>query len=209
MNVEELRTDFVRDGFVLVPKFLTGKELSELERESNEAIKKNQMPVTGMGIKGLDRFHPWFYEQLRSGKHVKLIEALLEDDVEPVHAGFFDRTPGEKTGISPHVDAVGHGSFGATIWIALDKTDAENGCMYYAPRSHLQDYENSLNLRFDTNPKNAFPVEINLGDAAIHNARTVHWSCANKSQRSRRSVIYLYWAASSKPYNIKKRAKNI
>ena len=55
MNIEKLRTDFVRDGFVLVPKFLTEKELSELERESNEAIKKNQMPVTGMGIKGLDR----------------------------------------------------------------------------------------------------------------------------------------------------------
>ena len=61
MNIEKLRTDFVRDGFVLVPKFLTGKELSELERESNEAIRKNQMPVTGKGIKCMDRFHPWFY----------------------------------------------------------------------------------------------------------------------------------------------------
>ena len=206
MDIEKLKKDFVSDGFVVVPKFLTGEELSELERESNEALKKNQMPDTGMGIKGLDRFHPWFYEQLRGGKHVKLLEALLEDDLEPVHAGFFDRTPGEKKGISPHIDAVGHGSSGATIWIALDKTDTQNGCLQYAPRSHLRDYDNTLNLCFDTNPKNAFPVEINPGDAAIHNARTVHWSFANKSQRSRRSVIYLYWAASSNSSYRRKRS---
>ena len=208
MDIGKLRLKFARDGFVIVPKFLNKKELMVLEQESNEAIKKNQIPATGWGAKGVDKIHPWFHKQLRTGKHVELLKALLEDDIKPVHAGFFDRTPGEKSGISPHFDAVGHRSAGATIWIALDKTDTRNGCLYYAPRSHLRNYENTLNLSFDTNPENAFPVEINPGDAAIHDARTVHWSFANKSQRSRRAIIYLYWAASSKPNHKKVRAQN-
>ena len=100
MDIGKLRLKFARDGFVIVPKFLNKKELMVLEQESNEAIKNNQIPATGWGAKGVDKIHPWFHKQLRTGKHVELLKALLEDDIKPVHAGFFDRTPGVRIELS-------------------------------------------------------------------------------------------------------------
>ena len=124
---------------------------------------------------------------------------MLDDDLEPATAGFFDRLSGETTGINPHFDAIGHYSAGATVWIALDKADTGNGCLYYVKGSHKHQYEHSLNLPFDVHSEGAFPVELNPGDMAIHHSRTVHWSLANESERPRRAVTYFYWSASSKP----------
>tara|TARA_E500000331_G_scaffold101684_1_gene98584 strand:+ start:2756 stop:3286 length:531 start_codon:yes stop_codon:yes gene_type:complete len=166
-----------------------------LELEATKALEGTDLRI----VKGMERTNSWFTDQLISGKHVALIKALLEDELEPATAAFFDRIPGETEGITPHFDAIGHGSSGATIWIALDKADTENGCLYYVRGTHKNEYEHSLNLPFDVNSEGAFPVEINPGDLAIHNSRTVHWSLANESGRSRRAVSYFYWAASSKP----------
>ena len=195
MNTEQLKKDFDRDGCLVIPGFFDADELARLEHEATETVKDGDARI----VKGMQRTNPWFADQLRSGKHVELLKMLLEDELEPSTAAFFDRIPGETSGITPHFDATGHYSAGATIWIALDKADTGNGCMYYARGSHKNQYEHSLDLPFDVDSEGAFPVEVNPGDIAIHNTRTVHWSLANESTRSRRAVSYFYWAASSKP----------
>ena len=51
-------------------------------------------------------------------------------------------------------------------------------CLYYAKGTHRQ------------------KLPSRLGDAVIHSSLTVHWSEANRSQRSRQAITYFYWAAS-------------
>ncbi len=202
MNIEQLKQDFDRDGCLVIPGFLNDEELSKLSHEADQTMNRFESG----SMKNLQRLNPWFSDQLFGGKHVELLKTLLEDELDPSTAAFFDRIPGETSGITPHFDAIGHGSMGATIWIALDKADTGNGCLYYVRGSHRQEFENNLNLPFDTSSEGAFPVEINPGDAAIHNTRTIHWSLPNESKRSRRAVSYFYWATSSRPHAKKARA---
>ena len=206
-DIEQLRADFLRDGCLILRNFMSEEELEEIETHLQSVLseidysrEEHREKQLGGILKNMNKVDPWFAQQLIDGKQAKLISAILEDDLETGTAAFFERIPGQQAGVNPHYDAVGHGRMGATIWIALDKADCDNGCLFYARGSHLQVFEQGLNLEgFDRNTKGAMPVELERGDASIHSSRTVHWSEGNHSERDRRAVTYFYWAANSKP----------
>ncbi|MCE2559233.1 MAG: phytanoyl-CoA dioxygenase family protein [Acidobacteria bacterium] len=199
MSLEQLKRDFDRDGYVVVRGFLSREELEELRIRAEgclgEARRSEEYPGV---VKNLNRIDPWFEDQLQRGKQAELISALLEDDLEPASAGCFERIPGETSGIKPHIDASGHRRKGATVWIALDRADRENGCLFYVKGTHRQDLPSVVGLEgFSAESEEAVAVEVEPGDATIHNSRTVHWSEANRSQRPRQAITYFYWAAST------------
>ena len=200
MTVEEIKRDFDRDGYVVLRGFLSPEEVEELrahtERCLSQVKRGEEYPGVAKNLNNVDR---WFEDQLQRGKQTELISALLEDDLEPATAGWFARLPGETSGIKPHLDAVGHRRKGATIWIALDRADRENGCLYYAKGTHRQNLPSRIGLPgFSAESEGAVAVEVEPGDAAIHSSLTVHWSEANRSRRSRQAIAYFYWAASPK-----------
>ena len=199
MTVEEIKRDFDRDGYVVLRGFLSSEELEELRAHTAGCLNEVERKKGYEGVaKSLDKVDPWFEDQLVRGKQTGLISALLDDDLEPAAAGWFDRIPGETSGIKPHFDAIGHRRKGATMWVALDPADRDNGCLYYAKGTHRQELPNHLGLEgFSAESEEAFAVEIEPGDAAIHSSLTVHWSEANRSQRPRQAISYFYWAASS------------
>ena len=197
-NVDQIKRDFLRDGCVIIPGFLSRTELAELRARTERCTDVPLSARFGPTRKGLQDVDPWFDEQLRHGQQVGLIETLLDDALEPATAGFFDRLPGESKGIPPHFDAIGHRRAGATIWIALDSADEENGCLRYVRGTHRLNLPSRLGLDFDPQSAGAIAVEVDPGDAAIHNTRTVHWSEPNRSDRPRKAITYFYWAASSK-----------
>ena len=199
MSLEQLKRDFDRDGYVVVRGFLSREELEELRIRAEgclgEARRSEEYPGV---VKNLNRIDPWFEDQLQRGKQAELISALLEDDLEPASAGCFERIPGETSGIKPHIDAIGHRRKGATVWIALDRADRENGCLFYVKGTHRQDLPSVVGLEgLSAESEEAVAVEVEPGDATIHNSRTVHWSEANRSQRPRQAITYFYWAAST------------
>ena len=197
-NVDQIKRDFLRDGCVIIPGFLAREELTELQARTEHWMRQHVGGSLAKTRKNLQKDDPWFAEQLTRGRQVGLIETLLEDALEPATAAFFDRVPGESKAIAPHYDAVGHRRMGATIWIALDRADQENGCLRYVRGTHKLDLQSKIGLDFDANSEGAIAVEVNPGDAAIHSALTVHWSEPNRSGRSRKAISYFYWAASSK-----------
>ena len=199
MSLEQIKRQFDRDGYVVLRGFLSREELEELRIRAEgclgEAKRSEEYPGV---VKNLNRIDPWFEDQLQRGKQAELISALLEDDLEPASAGCFERIPGETSGIKPHIDAIGHRRKGATVWIALDRADRENGCLFYVKGTHRQDLPSVVGLEgFSAESEEAVAVEVEPGDATIHNSRTVHWSEANRSQRPRQAITYFYWAAST------------
>ena len=197
-NVDQIKRDFLRDGCVIIPGFLSREELSELQARTEHWMRKHMGATRDTIRKSLQGDDPWFAEQLASGKQVGLIETLLDDALEPATAAFFDRVPGESKGLMPHFDAIGHRRKGATIWIALDRADEENGCLRYVRGTHRLDLPSKMGLDFNAESEGAIAVEVNPGDAAIHSALTVHWSEPNRSGRPRKAMSYFYWAASSR-----------
>ncbi len=199
MTLGQTKRDFDRDGYVVLRGFLSPEELKELRAHTDRCLSEFKRKEGYEGIaKSLDKVDRWFEDQIECGKQTKLISALLEDDLEPAAAAWFDRIPGEMSGIKPHFDAVGHRRKGATIWIALDRADRENGCLYYAKGTHRQKLPSQVGLEgFGSDSEEAMAIEVEPGDAVIHSSLTVHWSEANRSQRPRQAITYFYWAASS------------
>jgi ectoine hydroxylase-related dioxygenase (phytanoyl-CoA dioxygenase family) len=85
----------------------------------------------------------------------------------------------------------------ATVWLAIDPSSRENGCMKVVPRTHdngRSEYENvdpQLNV-FSTEIKNrrayearAVHLELDANQASIHHAKLVHGSDANTSATRR------------------------
>lgn len=93
-----------------------------------------------------------------------------------------------------------------TIWIALDDIDEENGCIYYAPYTHLtptrkhQRYHPhttfrvrsgvpGLSLCLHEHPEETdVPIVVQAGTVLMHNCNTVHRAGKNNSNRRRRAI---------------------
>ena len=91
-----------------------------------------------------------------------------------------------------------------TLWLALDDSTPENGCMRVIPRSHgeelhqLQrrdDVESVLGSSLDetlVDESQAVDVVLRAGDVSIHHPNLVHGSNANLSDRWRRGLTIRY-----------------
>lgn len=87
-----------------------------------------------------------------------------------------------------------------SIWVALDETDVDNGCMWYVQGSHLKPLRphhptaDGKNIECDcseTEP-GATPVPLPPGAAVAHSGTTLHYSRGNTTDRTRRAYILNY-----------------
>ncbi len=89
----------------------------------------------------------------------------------------------------------------ATIWIALDDSTIDNGCLRYVPGSHrwgllpitgLTEGMTSIEAVLTPEQRTAFKpvaIELRAGQAAIHHPLMVHGSYPNDSDRPRRATV--------------------
>jgi phytanoyl-CoA hydroxylase len=86
-----------------------------------------------------------------------------------------------------------------TIWIALDDTTLQNGCLHFVPGSHKAQAVDSmvpigkrLGALFEHRPEWAtvdpVPCPLRAGSASIHNGLTAHGAGANLTPRPRRAM---------------------
>lgn len=91
-----------------------------------------------------------------------------------------------------------------TIWLAIDRTNKENGCMRVIPGTHnngFSDYENvdgKVNT-FNTQVKNvdeskAVYFELEKGECSIHDSRIIHGAEPNKSPYRRCGYTMRYFS---------------
>lgn len=203
-DFDAIKQDYERDGFVVLPAYLSDSELATL-RDHAFPLASSLMPKKRSHarfrnlLKTLHKHDDWFEEQLRDGRHLSLIQHLLNGDVFGASAAWFDRPQGETEGLAPHVDALGRDKdpdADATIWFALDPSNVDNGCVHYLPGSHKSHYPDEIPIPgIDTESGDAVAAELNPGDVVIHNALTVHWSGGNNSGLPRRAVSYFYYGA--------------
>jgi len=226
-EIANIKQDYDRDGFVFLRGFVQGRALDEwreraiklstelferqrkgenidpkgLKRVGTHKMRKGRNPGEGNVLKNLQHHDAWFKHQLNAGGHVPLVRALVEDELVPATAAWFDKRAGSRQKIAPHRDAIGRPEephAGATIWIALDPADPENGCLHYGRGSHRLDFPLDIFIEgFDEDTDSAVPATVQPGDAVIHNALTVHWSRGNHSDRPRRAVSFFYRGVSN------------
>jgi phytanoyl-CoA hydroxylase len=224
LNLEELRTDYERDGFVVIRGLLKPTEFKELSdnldryvRDVVPTLPKDQAffddyakPETLRKMQSLNRHDAWFQNFMQHGKHVAIQEYLMRDRCDPQGLEWFNKLPYDQSATPAHQDGFywcRNPNIASGIWIAIDEVDIDNGCLWYARGSHksgirphgasgVLGFSQGL-LNFDPKQVDGVPIELHPGDAVAHSSATIHWSGVNNTPRTRRAVATFCYGAST------------
>ena len=215
-----MNAQYNRDGFAIVPGFLTGSRLSELQARLDDYIRSmvptlppecafyqdRARPETLKQLQFLER-DPWFAAYCEDPAWRGLAETLIGEEAHCQSPEWFNKPPGVEHPTPPHQDNYYFNltpPHVLTIWLALDPVDEENGCLRYVAGSHREGFRTharsnvlgfSQGITDYSASDEAREVLIRLqpGDAAVHHGMTIHRADPNRSQtRSRRSFAMVF-----------------
>jgi hypothetical protein len=163
------------------------------------------------------------FEWLLDDEILDLVEDILGPDIDLFSSHFIAKPPGGSLRVPWHEDSAYWRTMldpmeVVTVWLAIDASDEGNGCMYVIPRTQ----DNGYSEYYDVDPnKNVFVTEIRKGqfdetikvplilaenEASLHQAKLIHGSPSNTSNRRRTGFTMRYIASSTRlsPENLAK-----
>ena len=215
MNFQPSKSDYDRDGFVIVRQLPSADEFAELRRELDRYIREVVPTLPDADAFFDDKSRPETLKQMqhmqqdaffaaytRHPKWSQLAMALVGEEATCEGPEWFNKPPGTNHITPPHQDnyyfCLAPPNV-VTIWMALDEVDDENGCLRYVRGSHLRPirrHNRSNVLGFSQGiidyggADRAAEVRIHLapGDVVVHHGNTIHRADANRSTtRNRRA----------------------
>jgi ectoine hydroxylase-related dioxygenase (phytanoyl-CoA dioxygenase family) len=207
------------DGFVVVEDMFPGDELEQMREQVDRLLTQpGVLPEHEIvyepdsdppRVRNAFRMHLYseYFKEL--AHHPRLVAAMAELLGRPLRlygSQIFAKPARVGTEVPWHQD-MPYWPFApaemATAWIALDDTRIENGCVRFLRGSHsLGELPhapsgvngNSLVLVESALPRamEEAPVEVKRGSCVIHHCLTVHRSEPNRSENSRRGLLYVY-----------------
>jgi hypothetical protein len=145
---------------------------------------------------------PRLFEWLFADEVLDLVEPILGPDIALFSSHFICKPRGDGKRVPWHEDSYYWKGMlepmeVCTVWLAIDPSTSENGCMNVIPRSHdrgLSEYE-PVDMRSNVFPEEArrhqvdesrkVAVELEANQCSLHDARLMHGSDANTSERRR------------------------
>jgi phytanoyl-CoA hydroxylase len=208
-----------RDGFVLIPDFLSADELEEWRGVVERGVQARLTRDDELSNAGGDAYYQKVFTQVSGLIRIddRMRELLLDPRLGDVAAALTGvermRLWNDQALFKPpwgnptawHLDAP-YWSFedrdALTIWVALDPATVENGCLWYLPGTHRSarfdafELDSNLGGIFDTYPEwkeiEAAPAVLPAGGADWHNGLVAHGAGANMTPRGRRAMTCAY-----------------
>ena len=216
-------TDFQRNGYVLLRKFISGQQLVELQSNVTRFMRdvlpdlprahvfceNRDDPTTLKQVQQMGEHDEYFSRWMNEGPFREVAGLLLGGPVVPKNMQYFNKPPGVGQPTPAHQDGyyfMLDPCEAATMWLALDFVDEENGCVRYIPGSHvrgMRPHGRQQTLGFsqgitdygdaDIAAEIAFPAHP--GDLLVHHAMTIHRADGNRSEnRTRRALGFIYYS---------------
>lgn len=202
MTIDRLKDRFDIDGFVAVARLVGDDEIQEMCAAVEELVRTD-------GVGGDDGL-TWIF---RPEQHARGLAAAGMARARLVAAGLMTVAP-ERIAISSRlfykpgytgVETPWHQDRPyvtdstvlrtITCWLTLDDVDEGNGCMMYAPGSHLAGVamhedrrEDGFRLLTAAAPAEARLVPLSAGGCVFHHDLTLHASGANRRSAPRRAL---------------------
>ncbi|SRR5579883_1726444 len=158
---------------------------------------------------------PKLFEWLFADEILDLVEPIIGPNIALFSSHFISKPSGNGKRVPWHEDATYWKQMISpievvTVWLAIDDSTVENGCMYVIPGTHrngVSEYEEvdkEKNLfpieikrgRFDESK--AVPCELMANEASLHHSGLIHGSPPNFSQRRRTGYTMRYMPTSVK-----------
>jgi phytanoyl-CoA hydroxylase len=217
----DLAAWYVRDGYVIVESLFAEARVAELERELERYLREIAPGVPagdivyetdGQAVRNLWRLEehdPYFAALERDPVILGLARQLLPAAAVPMAVETFNKPARVGSAVPYHQDNAYFNYEPAdvlTIWIALDESTPENGCMIVAEGSHRWGLLPHRPSGVAGNSQGAFDlpeetarverhVQLRRGDASVHHCLTLHRSEPNRSDRPRRGLLLVYRSA--------------
>ena len=227
MDIQTLKLNFERDGFIYLPGFLDLREIGEIREKLDHFIleKSDQLPsshikyeskedpTTLKMIQDMHLYESFFADILFNSTFTKLAEDLLEEEVIGKTVEYFNKPPKIGKATPPHQDGyyfMLKPISAVTMWMALEEVDAENGWVSYVRGSHklgMRHHAYTNTLGFSQGipdfgivadlEKEVF-FKVKPGDLLVHHALTIHRANPNTSEsRTRKALGLIYFGTSA------------
>jgi len=228
---EDQLSSFRREGYVHLEGVLSAQEVDALEADYNRLIRR-EIPVEGKDYCDMSgdyerrsddyglinvmlprRYHPAWRGNLLEQRAASIAGQLCGAGMQLDYDQLLAKAPGRT-------DAVFHWHQDlaywvetpdprtATIWMAMDDSTLENGCMRFVPGSNLdeqlrphhplhggREQSHALICEVDQERDEVRPVPIRRGDVTVHDERVVHGSGGNHSAGWRRAYVVAFRSA--------------
>jgi phytanoyl-CoA hydroxylase len=211
------KTNYDNVGYTIYRNYFDENKIKQIndiidELQHTLPISESVFDESGTGkikqIQFLHHHHEVFSDIIEVLK--PLAEELIgESNLNVLNMQLFEKHPSISKPTRAHQDNAYFKMTPATpltIWIALDDIDEQNGCIYYAPYTHLtptrkhQRYHPhttfrirsgvpGLSLCLHEHPEETdIPIIVKAGDMLMHHCNMVHRAGKNNSNRRRRAI---------------------
>jgi phytanoyl-CoA hydroxylase len=137
---------------------------------------------------------------------VAVLNGIIGPNVQLHHSKMLVKPPANGAAFPMHQDYPyfphhNHSMLAASVH--LDDADAENGCLAVIPGSHLEGPLNHVGRHYLNHKE--YPISsgtlcpAKAGDVLFFNYLTIHGSDVNRSDRTRRNILFQYRDAADKP----------
>lgn len=145
-------------------------------------------------------FVPAFFSMPYHQKALAIAKQLMGDDIEMDFDMLINKAPFSNTPTPWHQDAAYWINMpdkrAASCWLALDDAIKDNGCMWYAPGSHVKELrphrfagKEGGALQCDGSETEGVFIELKAGSCVLHHGGTLHYSRGNSTALNRRAFI--------------------
>jgi len=206
---------FRENGYLKFGRIFTRAEMDTLREHVDEMIAA--LPE-GKRPEEMDRPHfedPWLFRYLADPRVLDVIEDFIGPDIVLWSSHFIAKPRGDGKAVPWHTD----GSYWdhrlepmkvITLWLAVDPSTRENGCMQVVAGSHRQEEREAdvydpvdrsqhvfhAEVRRDQiDDSRIVDLELEVGECHFHDAWTLHASKPNHSTRRRCGYTMRYMPA--------------
>lgn len=207
-------------GYLKFGRIFTREELDALREHVDQmiaALPPGRRPEE-LNVPHFD--DPWLFRYLAHPRVLDVIECFIGPDIVLWSSHFIAKPGGDGKAVPWHTD----GDYWQnllepmeviTMWLAVDESTRENGCMRVIPGSHRWQHPGNEAYRpvdtathvFSTELQNvdesqAVDIELAMGECSFHDAWTVHASAPNHSSKRRCGYTMRYMPAHVVHHNL-------
>lgn len=200
-----------RDGYVTPDFRLPDAVLDDITAAHGRLVERH--PEFADYCSAVLAFDTWYLTVARRPEILDMVEQILGKDIALWNSSFFAKPARVGTKTPWHQD----GEYWpirplatCTVWIAIDKSTPENGCLRVIPGSHrskqlARHHQNdaqglALGLELDKDQfdeSDAVDIVLERGQVSLHDVYLYHGSEANKSDMPRRGMTLRYMPTTS------------
>jgi ectoine hydroxylase-related dioxygenase (phytanoyl-CoA dioxygenase family) len=207
---------FERDGYVAPLSILTDNEVAHY-RDTYDQLEADHKAkgITARPTQQHFVYRP-FWELATHPRVLAIMRDAIGEDLVLIATGFFSKAAAEpEKYVAWHQDTTYWGldpHFAATLWIAIDDSDIDNGCLRVIPGTHKQLLPHGKSARTGNilgnnqeidpaflDDSRAVDLELKAGQASLHHGLTVHGSNPNTSGRRRCGMTVRFTTPDVKP----------